>query len=52
MFTELGFAPEALLIDHVRDRTGDLRDLLLLAHHTNDVSGELAAIGIDAELRA
>jgi ribosomal protein S18 acetylase RimI-like enzyme len=52
MFTELGFDPEALLVDHVRDRTGDLRDLLVLAHHADDVSGELAAIGINAELRA
>ena len=52
MFTDLGFAPEALLISHVRDRAGALRDLIVLAHHADDVSSGLSAVGIDAELTA
>jgi L-amino acid N-acyltransferase YncA len=32
MFQALGFHAEGLLRDHVRDRHGDLRDLVLLAH--------------------
>ena len=32
MFRSLGFDPEALLADHVRDQNGDLRDLMLMAH--------------------
>jgi ribosomal protein S18 acetylase RimI-like enzyme len=52
MFTDLGFQAEALLIDHVRDRSGELRDLLVLAHHANDVADELAAMGIATELRS
>ena len=41
MFCALGFEPEALLTDHVRDRTGALRDLLVLA---NDVESQFAAM--------
>jgi RimJ/RimL family protein N-acetyltransferase len=32
MFRSLGFEPEALLTDHVRDRAGELRDLMVLSH--------------------
>jgi hypothetical protein len=32
MFRSLGFDPEALLSDHVRDRAGEMRDLLVLSH--------------------
>ena len=32
MFRSLGFDPEALLNDHVRDRACDLRDLMVLSH--------------------
>lgn len=46
MFEDLGFQPEALLVDHVRDRTGQLRDLMLLAHHAHDISEDLAAVGL------
>ena len=31
MFRSLGFDPEALLTDHVRDQAGTLRDLMVLA---------------------
>ena len=41
MFRSLGFEPEALLIDHVRDRTGELRDLMVLA---NSVESQFAAM--------
>jgi ribosomal protein S18 acetylase RimI-like enzyme len=52
MFEDLGFQPEALLVDQVRDRRGQLRDLVLLALYAEEVAGELATIGIDAELQA
>jgi ribosomal protein S18 acetylase RimI-like enzyme len=41
MFRALGFEPEALLGDHVRDRQGELRDLLVLAQ---DVEAQFAAM--------
>jgi len=41
MFRALGFEPEALLADHVRDRQGELRDLLVLAQ---DVEAQFAAM--------
>ena len=46
MFVALGFEPEALLIDHVRDRSGELRDLLVLAHSVQDQWASMAAAGI------
>lgn len=47
MFQALGFEGEALLRDHVRDRSGELRDLVLLAHATGDNQAMFAATGID-----
>ena len=50
MFAALGFDAEALLADHVRDRNGQIRDLLVLA---NDVESQFAAMttaGITEEL--
>lgn len=41
MFRSLGFEPEALLSDHVRDRGGELRDLMVLA---SSVEGHFAAM--------
>jgi ribosomal protein S18 acetylase RimI-like enzyme len=46
MFVTLGFEPEALLIDHVRDRAGELRDLLVLAHSAEEQWASMAAAGI------
>jgi ribosomal protein S18 acetylase RimI-like enzyme len=46
MFRSLGFDPEALLKGHVRDRSGELRDLLVLAHSVEDSWASLAATGI------
>jgi ribosomal protein S18 acetylase RimI-like enzyme len=47
MFLHLGFEGEALLKDHVRDRDGELRDLLLLAHRVEDTWTSMVAAGID-----
>ena len=50
LFTVLGFRPEALLTNHVRDRSGDLHDLLVLAHDVEDVQSAMATTGIVDEL--
>lgn len=46
MFHALGFEPEALLVDHVRDRSGELRDLLVLAHSVEEQWAAMDAAGI------
>ena len=46
MFRSLGFDPEALLKDHVRDAGGQLRDLMILAHRSATRTGAMAAVGI------
>jgi len=50
MFTALGFQPEGLLHDHVRDHGGELRDLVLLAHPVDDHWSAMATAGIDDAL--
>jgi L-amino acid N-acyltransferase YncA len=50
MFTALGFQAEGLLRDHVRDRDGQLRDLVLLAHPIADQWAAMAGAGIDDAL--
>jgi RimJ/RimL family protein N-acetyltransferase len=45
MFQMLGFEPEALLREHARDRSGELRDLLVLAHHVNDNWDAMETLG-------
>ena len=52
MFTALGFQAEGLLRDHVRDRGGELRDLVLLAHPVDDQWSAMATAGIDDALRS
>lgn len=52
LFTELGFTGEALLVDHIRDRSGQLRDLMVLAHHVQRTWEEMDTIGIADELSA
>jgi ribosomal protein S18 acetylase RimI-like enzyme len=47
MFLGLGFEPEALLRDHIRDREGNLRDLLLLAHRADANWSGLVTLGMD-----
>lgn len=46
MFGSLGFRPEALLEDFVRDGAGDLHDLMLLTHHAADNWSALAGLGL------
>jgi RimJ/RimL family protein N-acetyltransferase len=50
MFQALCFQAEGLLRDHVRDRDGELRDLILLAHPVSDQWEAMATVGIDGEL--
>jgi ribosomal protein S18 acetylase RimI-like enzyme len=50
LFLGLGFEGEALLQDHVRDRAGELRDLLVLSHRADDTWQTMAAAGIDEAL--
>ena len=50
MFEALGFEPEALLRDHVRDKSGELHDLVVLAHEVEDTWSGMAAAGIDDAL--
>ncbi len=52
LFTELGFTGEALLVDHIRDRNGDLRDLMVLAHHVKETWSGMDTVGIADELGA
>lgn len=47
MFERLGFEGEALLKDHVCNRDGQLRDLLVLAHAVDGTWSSMAATGID-----
>ena len=46
MFRSHGFDPEALLRDHVRDRNGELRDLMILAQVPEEAFQTMAAAGI------
>ena len=50
MFEAMGFEPEALLRDHVRDRAGRLRDLVVLAHFVHGTWEGMAAAGIEDAL--
>jgi len=50
MFTGLGFQAEGLLRDHVRDRQGELRDLVLLSHSVADAWSAMETAGIDDAL--
>lgn len=50
MFEAIGFEPEALLRDHVRDKTGELRDLVVLAHLVEGTWSGMATAGIEDAL--
>jgi ribosomal protein S18 acetylase RimI-like enzyme len=50
MFVALGFDAEALLADHVRDRSGQIRDLLVLANDVEPQFSAMATAGITDEL--
>jgi ribosomal protein S18 acetylase RimI-like enzyme len=46
MFRSLGFEPEALLADHVRDQRGEVHDLMILAHSVDASLASLDSVGI------
>jgi L-amino acid N-acyltransferase YncA len=48
LFQELGFQPEALLKDHVKDRDGNYHDLLLKACSVRAFLAQRAAYGVEA----
>jgi ribosomal protein S18 acetylase RimI-like enzyme len=51
MFRGLGFEPEALLTDHVRDRSGQTRDLIVLANSVEEQIAALSAAGVADQLK-
>jgi RimJ/RimL family protein N-acetyltransferase len=50
MFTSIGFDPEALLRDQIRDRDGNLRDLVLLSHEVDVRSASMDVLGLASEV--
>ncbi|MFN0147679.1 MAG: N-acetyltransferase family protein [Dehalococcoidia bacterium] len=46
VFEGLGFRPEALLRDHVKDRAGQKHDLLVLSHEVARFEAQQAAYGV------
>ena len=46
VFRSLGFQPEALLRDHVKDRTGAKHDLAILSHDVLGAQRAMAAVGV------
>lgn len=50
MFVAMGFRPEGLLEDHIRDADGSLRDLVMLSHQVDEVATALSSVGIDEEV--
>lgn len=46
LFTGLGFSGEALLRDQIRDRDGELRDLMVLAHHVGETWSRMDSVGV------
>ena len=50
MFRTLGFEPEALLANHVRDRAGEVRDLMVLSNDVESQFSSMAAAGITGQL--
>jgi len=45
-FEGIGFRPEALLRDHVKDRMGNKHDLLMLSHEVARFEAQLVAYGV------
>ena len=50
MFSRLGFTGEALLEDHIRDRSGQLRDLMVLAHRVDATWAAMDTLGLPEAL--
>ena len=51
VFQGMGFRPEALLRDHVKDRDGRKYDLLILAHEVAKFQAQMDAYGITKALK-
>ena len=49
-FEGLGFRPEALLRDHVKDIDGETHDLVVMSHPVAEFEQTLAAYGVDEQL--
>lgn len=47
MFSGLGFRPEALLRDHVKDRDGESHDIVILAHDVARTDAQHEAMGLN-----
>ena len=45
-FEQLGFKAEALLRDHVKDRTGEKHDLLVYSHDVGEFQSQMDAFGM------
>ncbi|TFV61279.1 UNVERIFIED_ORG: GNAT family N-acetyltransferase [Bacillus sp. AZ43] len=52
LFSDLGFTGEAVLVGHIRDRGGELRDLMVLAHHVEETWAGMDSVGVEDELSA
>lgn len=46
VFRSLGFKPEAILKDHVKDRSGEKHDLVILSHDVAEAQRRRAATGV------
>jgi ribosomal protein S18 acetylase RimI-like enzyme len=49
-FESLGFRPEALLRDHVKDKEGQRHDLLVMSHQVEEFARTLDAYGVTESL--
>ena len=50
LFSALGFTPEALLTGYIRDRSGQVQDLAVLAHDVDDNWSGMAAVGVEDDI--
>ena len=50
IFISIGFTGEALLRDHIRDREGKLRDVIMLAHFLEATNNDMDTLGLPDEL--
>jgi len=50
VFEGMGFRPEALLRDHVKDREGNKHDLLILSHEVARFQAQMDAYGVSQAL--
>ena len=49
-FEGLGFRPEALMVDHVKDLDGETHDLVVMSHPVAEFEQTLAAYGVAENL--